>query len=390
MSYGVVPEGFEKPTLEELLTDFETLLRGIFGDQISLADDTPEAQLNGVTSALVDACYQIGADIQANTAPSQATGTRLFEKGQYVGIERKEGSRSTCFVLITAPEGTPVLTSQQMRTVNGDIFSPISATVIPFTGVSFVEFQAQEIGPVAVGPDELTEIVTAGTNWTSATNQNLTTASSGGGTLGALQESEADFRKRFFASTELRAQNITEAMRASLLALAGVTEVRIYVNKESATVAGRPANSFEVVIEGGDDAEIAQVIWQNHPLTTDFGTTTVTIQDSQNQDQDIRFTRPTPVPIVVDLVLSITALYPPTGDDDITAAILAYALGNLVDGASFGIGDNVARSRMFVPINSVVGHSVISLELNSSATDDVSIDETERSEFTVGNITVTS
>lgn len=67
---------------------------------------------------------------------------------------------------------------------------------------------------------------------------------------------------------------------------------------------GRPPKSFEIVVEGGADADIAKVIYSAMPAgIQSYGTTTVVISDAFNNPIDISFSRPTAVPIYVTIVL---------------------------------------------------------------------------------------
>jgi hypothetical protein len=102
---------------------------------------------------------------------------------------------------------------------------------------------------------------------------------------------------------------------------------------------GRPAKSFECVVEGGTDDDVADLIWDTAPAGIQmYGTNTnVTITDSQGFDQVVTFTRPADVDIYMQV-----DVYNDTGSlsagyiSDLKDEILAFAetktlIGEFVD-----------------------------------------------------------
>lgn len=68
---------------------------------------------------------------------------------------------------------------------------------------------------------------------------------------------------------------------------------------------GRPPHSFEIVVLGGADADIAQAIYGSQPGGIgSYGLTTVQIFDSFNNPVNISFSRPTEIPIFVTIALT--------------------------------------------------------------------------------------
>jgi uncharacterized phage protein gp47/JayE len=213
--------------------------------------------------------------------------------------------------------------------------------------------------------------------------------------IGSPDESDAELRARQILSTENGATNILESLYSSLLQVSGVARVRIYVNDTNSTVDGRPAHSYEVVVDGGADLDVAEAIWDRHPAGIElFGTTSQNITDSQGQTQAIEFTRPVVVPIYIIVNTSADARYPATGDEDIKQAIVDYANGLLVEDEQLTIGDDVRQSRLFTPANSIQGHNVVTILIGIAPTPtletDIVIDETEIAQFLIANIIVNS
>lgn len=388
MTYGVTPAGFVAKPAAVIQSELEDGWRGIFGASVNLDPDTPDAQILGTFALPLDEAWQVMAAIYASFRPSQAAGAALSEIVAFNGITRKFGGHTVVSATISTSGGTVFLPDgTRARTVAGDEFELQTDLGNSFANGAGSLWQAVEKGPITVGPGELSEIVTPVSGWTGVSNalaQLIT---------GSDEESDGTLRARRRVSTQTGATNILDALYSQVLQVAGVLAARVYVNDTGAVVDGRPAHSYEVVVEGGDDAAVAAAIWLKHPAGIElFGTTTENILDSQGFTQAIDFTRPTYVDIIVEVTVSATADYPATGDDDIKQAILDYAGGQLVEGEEFGIGDDVLLSRLYSATNSVPGHHVTALQIGDPVlgTSDISIDETERARFTLANITVNS
>lgn len=158
---------------------------------------------------------------------------------------------------------------------------------------------------------------------------------------------------------------------------------------------GRPPKSFECVVSGGADADIAEEIWLSKPAGIQtFGNTSHTIVDSQGDNQVIYFSRPTPIYIWVNASLSLYSeeTFPTAGVQDVAAAILAY-------GQSLGIGVDVLLQRVLCQIFTVpgvAGAPTFQLAATNSPNDapnfgtaDIPIEENEISTWDLSRIAIT-
>ena len=157
---------------------------------------------------------------------------------------------------------------------------------------------------------------------------------------------------------------------------------------------GRFPKSFEAVVQGGTDADVANKIWTTKPAGIQtFGNTAFTITDSQGEFQVINFSRPTPVCIWVTVALTLYAeeVFPPNGQDLVAAAINTY-------GSSLGIGVDVLLQRVLAQIFNVPGIASGVMQIAATnlpgdsplfSTADIVIAENEVSIFDLTRITVT-
>lgn len=158
-----------------------------------------------------------------------------------------------------------------------------------------------------------------------------------------------------------------EAIRQAVLQeVDNVTACLVISNRSDVTDGdGRPPHSFETVVSGGDEDDIAQIIWENMPAGIyPEGDIIKTVVDSTGKDQTVRFSRPTNVYLWVDLEYSLNAEenFPFNGEDLIKDSIVEWAQENL------NIGDDVIYQRISIPVYEVPGIGTIQIELATSAT----------------------
>ncbi len=199
-------------------------------------------------------------------------------------------------------------------------------------------------------------IVTSVLGWDSVSNPIKGTASQS-------VETDEELRLRFANSKYLRAQNTLDALYAELLEIEGVSEVKIYVNDTDLTNGiGLPPHSFSVLLLGGDDIEIASVIWQHTPAgIASKGSTSVSVATAQGQEQTVRFQRPVFVPLYVEIELTTDSDFPSGGEDAIKQDLVAHITNSQT------IGGKVVYSRLFDPVNKTPGHEIVTLKIGRSA-----------------------
>jgi hypothetical protein len=119
----------------------------------------------------------------------------------------------------------------------------------------------------------------------------------------------------------------TDAIRAAVLSVPGVTSVAVFHNDGDVTDAnGVPPHSVMVLALGGADQDIGNAIFaQVAAGVGTTGTTTVTVVDSQGVSQPIRFVRPQQINVSVSVSVSKDpASYPADGDAQVALAIATY------------------------------------------------------------------
>lgn len=223
------------------------------------------------------------------------------------------------------------------------------------------DFLADDTGPIPVPATSLIEINTPVTGWNSVSNPTA-------GLTGRDIETDDELRLRRNQSI-IKGNATDEAIRSNVFNnITGVTSVTVTSNRtESVDSESRPPHSFEAVVEGGDDTEIAQEIFDRQPAgIQSYGNTNVTITDSQGYDHEIYFSRSVAVYAYVRVKRSLYSeeTYPTNGDDLIKQAIVDWSL---ID-SNISIGTDIITTRLIVPVYNVPGILNVEIEIDSSLT----------------------
>lgn len=217
-------------------------------------------------------------------------------------------------------------------------------------------FNSEVEGDIPAPLNTVTTILTPVFGWTSVSNEVSSER-------GSTEETDEELRERFRLSKAIRANNMAEALYSQLLELEEVSYARIYENMtDSADIRGLPPHSFMAIVKGGTDTDIGEAVWNNKPLGIGSeGNTSVVIRDSQNLERTVKFSRPTEIPIYVNITVEkVGNTFPTNGVDQIRQAVVDFINSNA------GFGEEIIYTRMFTPINSVQGHQVNVLEIGKS------------------------
>jgi uncharacterized phage protein gp47/JayE len=276
----------------------------------------------------------------------------------------------------------PLIVVDSNTLVNG--VTPVVITITETTpGVNqgVVDVTAIDTGPTQANAGTLTVIDTPVSGLNSVIN--LVDA-----VPGRNVETDAELRLRRARTLQVAGKATVDAIRSALLDLEGVTDVIVFENDtEIDDPDGRPPKSFEAIVNGGEDQEIFDKIWDTKPAgIRTVGSEVGTITDSQGQTHQVKFSRPTDVNIWLEVDLSVNSEFPVNG--------LAASEQALVDmGNSFGIGkDVIVYPKLICALNDIPGIEDVAIRIGTSASptldDNIQIDPNEISKFDTVRTTV--
>ena len=163
------------------------------------------------------------------------------------------------------------------------------------------KFTAVETGYQTCEIGELDEIAVSVEGWNAVYNYVA-------GVSGSDLESDESLRIRRAIAAKIRKNKATDpAIEAALLDVPGVSTAIVKSNRGFTTDEdGVPGKAFTSLVVGGNDNDIAKCIYENQPSgIQSYGNTSVNITDSHGIEQQISFSRTTPVYLWVKVTYSL-------------------------------------------------------------------------------------
>lgn len=220
-------------------------------------------------------------------------------------------------------------------------------------------FVASSVGTQPVPSYTLDTIITPVTGWDEVEQP-------AAGSDGTDTETDTAFRLR--AARGFRSGTATEtAIRDALYLVDGVSRVFVKSNRDMLPDGdGRPAKSFEAIVVGGTDADVATTIWDTMPAgIKPYGASSYSVTGEDGASHAIGFSRPVPKYAHVEVtVVSVDPDGGPVGDYEQTIKDAVSLYGN----ANFDLGDNFTLQKLFAPIYSVPGIYSVTLRIATTAT----------------------
>lgn len=354
--YGVTPQGFVVKPYTQIVIDLNAAMEVSFGADLDTAVDTPNGQLIGnIAAPIAEIWEQLNAVYDAFN-PNAAFGISLRNVGVLNYLPEQSPSASTVDVVLTGTPGfvIPAAIAQISTTGIPYAFHFLADVTFPISGTITVEAEANEVGAITAPAGTITIISTPMTGWFTVNNP-------ADAIPGRNDETDPEYRLRRSDSTVSAAQNVEDALLAALEALPGVLDAVVLSNNSDDTDGnGFLPNSIAVVVEGGEDPQIAQTIYNRKTSSIPTnGTITENIPNNAGILIPVHFYRPIQKPVYIRIeVLEYTG-FPVDGLSQIQQNVYDYLIGTNNGGVPvFQLGDTVIVSKLYTPINLTQGVSV--------------------------------
>jgi uncharacterized phage protein gp47/JayE len=392
-----------------LTTETFTTVLGAIADQIQLARGLTDAQRDRIAEDVRSSYGQIArifSELEVSWQEAlaslydslsiSATGANLDRVAALLGITRVAVLSSEVVVTFNGTATTPIPNGTRVQ-FNDDetVWTSIDGpSEVGGGGTVSVRLRADDAG-IALEPDSggggwtLLDSIPAITSVTGPTSQPI---------VGAPQETDAALRVRMGIEAYRRGQGPLRAIRAAVSAVAGVTYVNVYENRTFVTNAdGMPGKSINVVVEGGDDTEIANAILDSRSAGAELYASvaqgvTVNLAPLAGYPVAVRFDRVEDVEIWIECTIatSTSEEQAPADVDDIVAALILEKAQEI-----FGIGDDVTPYKLIGAIYAAgiegIDDVVMNVGFSSSPSSDDKLDISirQRAVFDAARIDVT-
>lgn len=256
--------GLQINSLSEILNSLVSSFNDIYGSNINLDQNTPDAQLINVMAQIILGCLELLQDINASFDPDQAVGVILDQRVKLNGITRKQGSYTRVYVNVSF-NGTSVIKGLDQYPVDecfqvSDETGNILVCEQTTTGINGttreVSFRALEYGALIFNAGSITKIITPQAGIESVTNTNTQYIT------GNNEESDSELRIRRTANALQRASvGEVEELEASLWNIEGVNYAKVLENTDDTPDAnGVPSKGIWVIVDQIEDEEVTKNI----------------------------------------------------------------------------------------------------------------------------------
>jgi uncharacterized phage protein gp47/JayE len=295
--------GLTIQSLTEIIAELEAGMKAIYGDDINVDADSPDGQMINLFSQACIDIREVIEDIYTSMDPDQASGVVLDQRVALNGIMRNGGTYTIAPVEITVDRAVSLIGLDTLSdaleadfpanvyTVKDDAgtqFVLLDSVNIAAAGTDTYDFRAVNIGAVLVEVGTITTPVTVIAGVTTIAN------ASAASTQGVDEESDTALKIRRRKSTAISSIGYLDSIESNILALDGVTACVVDENVTNITDAnGTPAHYIWVIVEGGDDDEIAEAIYATKSSGSGMrGDTVVAVARPNSRTIDISFDRP--------------------------------------------------------------------------------------------------
>lgn len=259
--------GLQVSSLSEILSSLITSFNNIYGANINLDQNTPDAQLLNIFAQILVSYGELLQDINASFDPDQAVGVVLDQRVKYNGIVRKEGYKTLCDVTVTF-NGSATLKGQDLYPLeecftisdgSGNTLVPVLTTTGVNGDVKTVQFIATEYGALNFTAGTVTKIDTPIAGVDSVSNLDTVPEN-----VGSDEESDAQLRVRRTAMAEqIGSVDSVPSLKQALYKASN--EIK-YVGVEENTgdtedINGIPAKGIWIILKGAySNEDVAKAI----------------------------------------------------------------------------------------------------------------------------------
>lgn len=337
MSEGITENGLELYDYNTLLENIQSDFTEIYsenGESINFDSETPDGQFTNILAQIGTDLREKYQDIYNSFDPSKCSGVVQDSRYALNYIFRQGGSftiqnidiiveKTVTLQGLDSNYNDPEAASYTVSDNAGNLWYLIDSIELT-QGAYSLPFRSKTQGLVQPTIGTITNQVTKVLGVVSVNNSIAPT------TLGTTQETDTAFSLRRERSTAKKGQNNLDALLGQLLDLEGLTDARVHNNPTSdIDETGTPPCTVWVIVEGGANSDIANVIYENSCGLPTRGEISVDVTTSSGKPFLTKFDRANPIPLYIRFDFKLTTELSAVDFDSIKATIvenLTYSL----------------------------------------------------------------
>lgn len=249
--------GLNIATFNEVYNYLADEYKKIYGDDIDLSQNTPDGQRIGIESKVILDLQSLALSIYNGLDVDLAGGDQLNRMIKLAGISRMQATKSYAVADIICDYDLKLLKGYAVKDDNNKTWRTVSDYSLK-KGSNQITLYSDDWGKVDALPNTIRKPDTIILGVKSINNPKKAVA-------GREEETDEDLRIRRNKSTENSAYSTVGGLYSKLANLYGVKTVTIYENDthEKDDKLNLNAHSLWIIIDGGDNAEIAEIIAKN-------------------------------------------------------------------------------------------------------------------------------
>lgn len=290
-AFGLSELGFKSKDLPTIKQELENALRAEVDPTLAFAANSIAGSITGIVANQACQVWESLSGLYHSLQPDSATGRALDALCSLTGTYRKIASLSRATAVLTVEAKIKVPKHTRLQNINGDFFKTTADFSNTSNGRADIEVDliAENVGPIVAYTGTAATIMTPIAGLSKAMfKQTYQT--------GYFTETDEELRLRRLTALKATGASTADAILSRLKQVAQVEAVYIKEN----------TRSFEAIVKGGKDQDIANTLWQCKPLGVETtGTVECTVTDSLDATRKIRFSRPTDVPLTLRANLKV-------------------------------------------------------------------------------------
>lgn len=312
MTDALTSDGLQVSTNTELLDGLVGSFQEIYGDDISIDQNSPDGQMLNIIAQGQTDIRELLVQIYNSFDPDNCSGRLLDERCALNNVFRKGGTFTTIDITIVTDRTVSLqgldadfndvnATGYTIQDNAGNQFILVNSQNLT-AGTHSVLFRAKDIGRVETTIGTITTPVTVVLGVVSVNNPSAPVS------LGENQETDAALKIRRRQSVSIGSSGYLNGLLATVLQLNGVTDAALYENYTNVTDSlGIPPHAIWLIVEGGSAADIANAIYTKKSYGANMkGEITYTITTPSNQQFVARWDEPTTKPIYMKFTIKAT------------------------------------------------------------------------------------
>lgn len=311
---GVTSQGVQVLGYDALLQAIQTEMNSIYaqdGEVLNFDSETPDGQMTNIWAQGGTDSRELALEVYNSFDPDKCTGAVQDSRFALNYITRNGGTFTIQNIDITTNKTVELngldgayndvnAASYTVSDNAGNLWYLIDSVTVQ-AGTNSLPFRSQNYGLYQPEIGTITNQVTKVLGVTKVNNSIAPT------TLGQLQESDLQFKIRRNRSTAIKGQNNYDAMLAQLLELDGVSDADIHINNTNTTDStGTDPYTVWVIVEGGANTDIANVIYQNSSGLPTRGDVSLDVTAISGQVFSVKFDRANPIPLYIRFDFKLT------------------------------------------------------------------------------------